>query len=90
MSNSDQVRWDARYREEGDRHRAPLPFLVAHEARLPRLGKALDLAGGAGANAVWLARRGLEVTLADVSPVGLALAQDAAQRCGGAVADAAG
>lgn len=34
-------------------------------------GKALDVAGGAGRNAIWLARRGLDVTLVDISDVAL-------------------
>ena len=38
---------------------------------LPNSGRALDLAGGAGRHSIWLAKRGLDVTLADVSAVGL-------------------
>jgi tellurite methyltransferase len=75
MSLDDQVRWDARYRERSAGSQQPSPFLVAMEELLPRSGRALDIAGGAGANALWLARRGLDVTLADISPVGLALAE---------------
>jgi len=45
---------------------------------LPRAGRALDLAGGTGRHAVWLAERGLDVTVADVSPVGLARAKERA------------
>jgi len=82
MASEVQVRWDERYREQMIRHRDPLPFLVALDDILPRRGKAIDVAGGAGANAVWLARRGLEVTVADISPVGLKLAADAAGTVG--------
>ena len=74
MSLDDQVRWDATYRERGAGSAQPSSFLVAIEGLLPTSGRALDVAGGAGGNAVWLARRGLEVTVADISPVGLALA----------------
>jgi SAM-dependent methyltransferase len=49
---------------------------------LPRGGRALDLAGGAGANAIWLSRRGLDVSLADISPVALELARHEAERNG--------
>ncbi len=42
---------------------------------VPRAGRALDVAGGSGRHAVWLAQRGLDVTLVDVSPVGVDLAQ---------------
>jgi tellurite methyltransferase len=79
MSLEDQVRWDKAYRERGVGSQEPSPFLVAMEKMLPSSGRALDIAGGAGANAVWLARRGLEVTLADISPVGLALAEKNAE-----------
>jgi tellurite methyltransferase len=75
MSLDDQIRWDKAYRERGAGSQNPSPFLVVMEAMLPRFGRALDIAGGAGANAVWLARRGLEVTVADISAVGLALAE---------------
>jgi SAM-dependent methyltransferase len=39
-------------------------------------GTALDLAGGAGRNAVWLAERGWRVKLIDISDVALSLARD--------------
>lgn len=39
---------------------------------MPTTGRALDVACGRGAVAVWLARRGLAVTAVDVSPVALA------------------
>ena len=40
------------------------------------------MAGGAGRNAVWLASRGFEVTLVDVSEVGAELARDHARTAG--------
>jgi SAM-dependent methyltransferase len=40
----------------------------------------LDVAGGAGRHAIWLAKRGLDVTLADVSDVGLKVAADRARQ----------
>jgi tellurite methyltransferase len=66
----DRDRWNARYRDE-EAIAEPSPFLSALDALLPRRGRALDVAGGSGRNALWLARRGLEVTLADVSDVAL-------------------
>lgn len=62
--------------------RSPSPFLDAVAERLPRRGRALDIAGGAGRNAVWLAARGLEVTVADISPVGLRQAKERASQLG--------
>jgi SAM-dependent methyltransferase len=74
----DRERWNARYREEREPPEAS-PFLAALDALLPRAGRALDVAGGSGRNALWLARRGLAVTLADVSDVALSLAAGAAR-----------
>jgi tellurite methyltransferase len=83
MAGGDRARWDARYRDRGPEHGAdPSPVLVALDDLLPRRGYALDVAGGAGRNACWLARRGLDVTIADVSPVGLELARAAAAAAG--------
>jgi tellurite methyltransferase len=82
MSEADRIKWDARYREEGEGARAPSAFLTSLDAPLPRAGRALDVAGGAGRNAIWLARRGLEVTLADISEVGLTRASEEAARAG--------
>ncbi len=81
MADGDRERWNARYAEE-DRVPEPSAFLVSVEALLPRAGRALDHAGGSGRNAVWLARRGLDVTLADVSDVALARAARAASEAG--------
>lgn len=70
MAESDRDRWNARYRDEAPSD-DPAPFVVSLDALLPRQGRALDVAGGGGRHALWLARRGLEVTLADVSDVAL-------------------
>ncbi|HEX4067195.1 MAG TPA: methyltransferase domain-containing protein [Acidobacteriaceae bacterium] len=48
-------------------------------------GRALDLAGGAGRHAIWLAQRGWQATLADVADEGLAVAQRRAEAHGIAV-----
>lgn len=70
-----RARWDARYRD--DRRAASAPpaeVLRGLGGLLPRSGRALDIACGAGRNALFLAAQGLVVTGLDVSPVGLALA----------------
>jgi SAM-dependent methyltransferase len=82
MSDADRDKWDARYRERGAESSAPAAFLTSLAELLPRRGRALDVAGGAGRHAVWLAQRGLEVTLVDVSREGLALAEAAARAAG--------
>jgi SAM-dependent methyltransferase len=72
MSEADRERWNETWRTREPAE--PAAFLVEHEALLPRTGRALDVAGGAGRHALWLAARGLDVTLVDVSEVGLARA----------------
>lgn len=78
MSHSARQKWDARYRAREDGP-APAPgWLAEIEEEIPRSGRALDIAAGTGRVSLWLARRGLEVMAADISPVGLAIAREAA------------
>ncbi len=79
MSEADRQRWEARYRAMGRASREPSSFLLSLDQMLPRRGRALDLAGGAGRHALWLARRGLEVTLCDISETALARARELAR-----------
>jgi len=66
-----QETWDARYAEsERIWSGNPNPRLVEHAADLPP-GDALDVGAGEGADAVWLATHGWEVTALDVSRVAL-------------------
>jgi tellurite methyltransferase len=76
MSAADREKWDARYRQQGPGTSPPSAFLTSLE--LPPVGRALDVAGGTGRNALWLARQGWRVTIVDVSAEGLALARAAA------------
>lgn len=85
MPENDRDRWNARYAAKTELS-APSPFLDELDDLLPRRGRALDLAGGAGRNALSLARRGLAVTLVDVSDVALAQAADAARAEGLSIA----
>jgi tellurite methyltransferase len=78
MSQGDREKWDARWAERARAGIAePAPFLDTIAHLLPARGRALDVAGGNGRNALWLAGRGLEVTVCDVSPVGLEQARAA-------------
>lgn len=76
-ATSDRMRerWNRRYAAD-DPHGSPVPsrFLVAEAAEMPP-GRVLDLACGAGRNAVWLAERGWRVTAVDFSDVGLSMAR---------------
>ncbi|WP_203819513.1 class I SAM-dependent methyltransferase [Paractinoplanes ferrugineus] len=68
---SDEQAWDARYSEENRIWSGkPNVELVAEVSDLPP-GRALDLGCGEGADAVWLAGRGWQVTAVDLSGVAL-------------------
>ena len=64
-------KWDRRY---ADALETPPPIAVLTENAhlLPDRGRALDLACGLGGNALYLARRGLQVSAWDLSPVAVA------------------
>lgn len=80
---SDRERWNDRW---GETTPSDLPsppgVLLEFADLLPTSGRAIDLAGGAGDGALWLAQRGYEATLADVSDVALAQAQARARSLG--------
>src|SRR5262245_50965550 len=71
MSAAERDRWDARYRDGAYESRTHATALLA--AWLPRLprGAALDVACGAGRNALYLAAQGFAVTALDISAVAL-------------------
>ncbi|WP_067884630.1 class I SAM-dependent methyltransferase [Nocardia vaccinii] len=83
--------WDARY---GSRERLfsgnPNGVLVTEVAELPP-GQALDVGCGEGGDALWLARRGWQVTAVDISRVALrraaASGADVAERISWSAAD---
>lgn len=64
-----RAKWDARYRSAADEPREACRVLREFTHLLPTQGLALDLACGLGANALHLARRGLETVAWDLSPV---------------------
>jgi len=72
MSHADRDKWDARYRDGAYQTREhPSAFLEQNADALPAAGRALDVACGAGRNALFLARRGLVVDAVDISRVAL-------------------
>ena len=80
MASQDRQRWNDKYQEiilSGQTASLLLPTL---DDILPRQGRALDVAGGTGRNAAWLALRGLHVTVADIADRGLACAQQRARQ----------
>ena len=77
-SDNERERWNQKYREASgtETWTVPDPFLARAFSEyilplFPRGGSALDLAGGAGRHAIWLAKQGWEVTLIDVSDAGV-------------------
>ena len=72
MSEADRERWDARHAVAVDVAPQPPDAVRGREHLVPTSGRALDVACGRGAVAVWLARRGLTVDAVDVSGVALA------------------
>lgn len=80
--DSDRERWNTKWRERAGELEPPAAFLVEHAHVLPAKGRALDVAGGAGRNAMWLAKRGLDVTLVDISRVAIQRAEQRAKDAG--------
>ena len=66
--------WNERYRlrerPEEDLESAPTPLVVATASKLVP-GRALDLACGAGRNALWLVEHGWDVTAVDGAPTAI-------------------
>ena len=83
--DDDARRWNERYRDS-ELAEARLPdALLEHPALLayvPPEGHAVDIACGTGAQSLWLAGAGLQVTALDVSPVAIELTRAAARRAG--------
>lgn len=84
MSDFDRQKWNAKYAAE-EAPREPSHGLVALDRYLPTQGRALDIACGAARHGIWLAQRGLDVTVADISAVALKLAQQRAAERGEAI-----
>lgn len=82
MSDEERARWDQRYAAGEYRPRGgPSPFLVEWAPRIP-IGRALDVAAGAGRHALYLAEVGFAVDAIDVSAVAIDLARAEAGRRG--------
>jgi SAM-dependent methyltransferase len=72
-------RWDERWTSHGDVPQEPAALVASAQPYLPASGTAIDVAGGTGRHALWLARLGLDATLVDVSQVALDTAAQAAR-----------
>jgi len=82
MEIDEKTRWDRKHDERSHSSLTPDPLLVnAYDDFLSCTtpGKALDLAGGVGRHAIWLAERGWQVRLLDISDVGIQQAKENAR-----------
>jgi tellurite methyltransferase len=80
VSEEERRRWDERYGSGEYRPRShPSEFLEAWIDRIP-VGRALDVACGAGRNALRLAESGFDVTAVDISPRAIDIAAADAER----------
>jgi tellurite methyltransferase len=88
MEPDDRKLWNRKYADSPEKWLEPDSFLVyAYEKFLSDRppGRALDLAGGAGRHAIWLASQGWKVKIIDISDVGLRLAGENAAKALGTV-----
>ena len=82
-SQDQRARWDIKYEQGLPSLTEPDPFFISAYERfvnpsLPKQGVALDLAGGLGRHALWLASRSWQVTVVDVSDVAIGKLRQAA------------
>jgi tellurite methyltransferase len=85
MGMDEKTLWDKKYSERSHGSLEPDPFLVSAydeflASRPP--GIALDVAGGVGRHAIWLAQRGWPVRLLDISEIGIRQAKENAKQTG--------
>ena len=79
MSEQQRTEWNQRFRSRSHVSFDPDPFVVSAyrefvQPVLDHAGSAVDLAGGAGRHAIWLAERSWDVCLIDISSAALELA----------------
>ena len=85
MEFDEKSSWNKKYSEGSHGSLDPDPFLVsAYDEFLfgTSPGLALDVAGGVGRHAIWLAQRGWRVKLPDISEIGIKQAEENAKRSG--------
>jgi SAM-dependent methyltransferase len=83
-SEEGKAHWNLKYEQGLPSLTEPDPFFISAYEKFvprsfPRKGAALDLAGGAGRHALWLAGRNWGVTVVDVSDVAIRKLGQAAQ-----------
>src|SRR5579862_5496107 len=76
IASDEREFWNRKYREAPGSWNEPDSFLLHAfsqyiRPQFPEGGTALDFAGGAGRNAIWLAQQDWNVTLIDISETGV-------------------
>jgi SAM-dependent methyltransferase len=84
QSEDQRARWDIKYEQGLPSLTEPDPFFISAYERFvnslfPKAGVALDLAGGLGRHALWLASRSWQVIVVDVSDVAIGKLRQAAR-----------
>jgi tellurite methyltransferase len=94
MTQDEKHVWDQKHRERSHSSMEPDPLLVSAYSDFlsstpggAEKRKALDIAGGVGRHAVWLAERGWQVRLLDISDVAIEQARENARlsKAGGSI-----
>jgi SAM-dependent methyltransferase len=83
MKADEKAKWNKRYETGPPLPKAPEPFLAKSFQQFLAThppGSALDVAGGAGRHALWLAQRGWRVKLIDIAEAAVAHALENAAR----------
>lgn len=85
--NKERTQWDLRYEQGLPSLTRPDPFFLSAfrqfvEGPVPEIGVALDLAGGLGRHALWLAARKWQVTVVDISAVAIRKLRQSASQLG--------
>lgn len=75
-SHENRSHWDLKYEQGLPSLEKPDPFFLSAFSefvadQFPKGGRALDLAGGIGRHALWLAKRSWQVTVVDISEVAI-------------------
>ena len=81
MSKQDRAKWNQRYAEDCYRKTNPVTLVSDWLPKIP-VGRALDVACGAGRNAILLAQTGFDVDAIDISREGLNRARQTAEEQG--------
>lgn len=80
MAHPDSGKWDARYQAGKHDQKQAVRVLRDYAHLLPASGDALDLACGTGANALYLAEKGVRVSAWDISAQALAILESRCNR----------